>query len=187
MYDQIHIPNGDYAVEMDGVVHQFRVWLVQSGQLNGQRIVKHLGRDGTFRGFAFITRDGNLRIWNRFSSQSTSAHALAFERVMALLTDRSDDDGVSFQVRTRCAICNNYATDTDLTDDSVSVALCGNHSHIRDSNPGDGFLSEPRRSVSSVIADMGDDDEETVDPPTRPRRSRTPRVLMCENGTGHVR
>lgn len=192
MYEALHIPNGDYAVTLDGVDHQFRVWLVQQGQLAGTRIVKHRGTDGRFRGFAFITRDGNLRVWTRFASQATSAHALAFERVVTSLTEETFE-GVFYSIRRRCPICNNYVTDEESQEEAHNgshVALCGNHAHMRDSHTGDGYLSQPRRSVSTATPRFIDDDDEMVEPapsPTRARRLVTPRVLMCENGTGMVR
>lgn len=90
----VWIPNGDYTVSLNGVSFEFRIHLVERGQLAGKRIikVKHPGQP-IFTGFAFLTRSGGFSLWQRFRRDAQAPYVVAANALIhALSLDGSADN-----------------------------------------------------------------------------------------------
>lgn len=146
------VPNGDYTVTLNGVSFDFRIHLVQSGTLQGQRIikVKHPG-SSLYSGFAFVTRNGLFSLWRRFSHHAQAPYVIAATTLLDHITreseslarrrdeqiptarfanasvgDRVTMYGGSFIIRNlRCIHCNNAAPSS-----TNPYPLCADHAFI---------------------------------------------------------
>lgn len=136
------VRNGDYAVRMRGDVTvpadtediMLRIHLVQEGPLSGLRIIKvKPDASSVYRGFAFVTRNGDVQVWRRFESEIGSLHHRAAEHLVQILSEiglRSDTFGLGWlpmhdgdvyaRVNVfRCAFCNR-----PTAQQASSVYLC---------------------------------------------------------------
>lgn len=194
-FDAIHVPNGDFTVQYSRSQHdyvgqfKFRIHLVQSGTLAGQRIIKQ-EVNGTYRGFGFITRDGSFSLWQRFHRDANAPYveaAIYLIRGLAQINHENtsntsivfqcndsrmswdDEEGrsVAISAQHRCAMCNNLVGVNSL---SVSdpVALCRTHQHVTVTPMPDYTVPAYDDNIRMPIVDRSN-------------------LLMCELGTGEVR
>jgi hypothetical protein len=142
-WHQAGLPNGDYETTTANETFRYRLYLVQSGQLAGQRIVKVKHPDSNvYKGFAFLNRDGSISLWRRFADDAraqyvqVAAHLFQSLSDTAVMTDlrvasrtpfyvHSPIAGVAWVVglNVRCSVCN----ETCNGDRSVSSGLCAQH------------------------------------------------------------
>lgn len=195
-YDALHVPNGDFYVQFSPArsgelsTYKFRIHLVQSGTLAGQRIIKHQ-MNGTYRGFGFITREGGFSLWQRFQRDVNAPYveaAIYLIRALAAINhDDTSNSSITFQVHDqtmtwgdgdrdlrisaqhRCVMCNNLVAEGQMRDIDP-IALCRTHQHM----PVD--HSEPE-----LPDEIRYDDE--IRMPVVDESS----LLRCELGTGEVR
>lgn len=89
-WDAPEIPNGDWVIEHAGETFYFRTYLVTQGTLAGKRVVKR--RDGTrgiYKGFAFITRDGGLRMWRNHAHDEDAEYVRFMRRAIMKISDEN--------------------------------------------------------------------------------------------------
>lgn len=149
--DAPNIFNGDYTIN-DGSEHlSYKIHTVQSGTLQGKRIIKRLMGDGRYSGFAFVTTTGHVKVWRRFADDANrnekyivwANHLLYILREQVspeTMTQGSDGnamslggtiDGVQYEVQAsaRCRRCNRTLTNPSSIDSGIGPDCAG-----RDSN-----------------------------------------------------
>ena len=121
-----HIFNGIYTMD-DGNQHMtFRIHTVRRGNLEGKRIVKVQEGYLEFRGFAFVGRDGQLLVWQRYMADSARSERYIVWANLLLRTlnevvlpednvlhmDNADGGvgGMTIQVTRNCRRCNRLLT-----------------------------------------------------------------------------
>lgn len=139
------LPNGDYEVYVPSsdVRFFYRVYLVQQGQLAGQRIVKVKNPgSNVYKGFAFLTRGGGISLWRRFADDRNEQYVQVAAHVFAKLSESTSTtdlrvasrsplyvsaptNGTSWVVglNVHCSVCN----ETCNGDRSISSGLCAIH------------------------------------------------------------
>lgn len=63
--DQPLIRNGVYAVNAESTTLEFQLYTATQGSLVGKRLVKRMV-DGRWKAFGFLTKEGELRLWQRY-------------------------------------------------------------------------------------------------------------------------
>lgn len=132
--DAVHIPNGVYTVS-DGSEHlTYRIHTVRRGSLQGKRIIKRQLNYGEFKGFAFLTRTGHIKVWRSFyEDEAANERYIVWARLLLIaLNERFSDgysgedesfeftyaagDGYLIQASVYCRRCNRALTDpTSIT------------------------------------------------------------------------
>jgi len=212
-WNAINVPNGDFTVENSTVRFDFRIHLVQEGQLAGQRVLKIRGANARiYSGFATITRSGGMKLWRRFERDSGERYVFAAEVLLERL--RQLNSGVPPHISSsqhlegelhtegewtirfahRCSLCNEPA----LLGNDTPAPLCAVHIAL----PAPVLVPTtltvvpgPDPELEALLAEEEAIEREmrpTATAPRRPRRSRRPEgvpagVLLCQNGTGEVR
>lgn len=199
------IPNGDFLVtEPGGDSHDFRIHLVSTGQLEGQRILKRREPGSRiYGGFATITRSGHLKLWRRFEREAgepyVSSARILLEALRYLVSLEINTqsfqvndipytyEGTRITFRHRCQICNAAADLTEHSDPPTftPVPLCSNHITLPEPAP---LVHEPDPELEALLAEeeaiergAAENAQNliTLDPsrtaaPPRRRRSRRP-------------
>ena len=65
--DCLDILNGDYTLNNGSEHLTYRIHTVLRGPLEGNRILKIQQQYGEFKGFAFLTTSGRVKVWRRFA------------------------------------------------------------------------------------------------------------------------
>lgn len=186
MFEATSVPNGEWSIidSSTGIVkHEFRIWTVRRGRLAGSRIIKRRHADGIFRGFAFLTRSHQVRVWERFvQTEETAPHTMDLRVAIRFLLDSCDIRNAGtfdlyhivmdwrIHIMRTCPICN-----VQVIGDDASFPLCDNHARERDNH-------DPQEHEAA----MSEENEER-ELPRRPRARRSSGPLLCENGTGMIR
>jgi hypothetical protein len=110
--------NGSYTVSStrEDAEVMYLIYTVRSGPLSGQRVIKaRIG--GVWKGFAFLTRSGHMRLWRRFQERNDDfvEWLPAFGQLVNLFstepitTNRAGSNELSMEIYRndiRCRICN---------------------------------------------------------------------------------
>lgn len=128
--DESPIPNGVFTVN-DGTEHlTYRIHSVRNGRLRGQRVIKRQLAYGEFKAFAFLTRQGTVKVWRSFyEDEARNERYIAWARILVeALRERTQDaveadeipdfeftyasgNGYSIQASVLCRRCNRALTD----------------------------------------------------------------------------
>lgn len=118
-----NIFNGKYTVDAAGEHMVFEIATVRRGGLEGKRIVKYV-RGESKTGFAFLGRDGSLRVWRRYAGDRrweriiewgkvALEYAPAFSAVPQIggaPRIRIESNGWTIQLARKCRRCNRELT-----------------------------------------------------------------------------
>lgn len=195
-YDALHVPNGDYSVQFTPArsgelsTYKFRIHLVQSGALAGQRIIKYNQDGGIYRGFGFITREGGFSLWQRFqrdvnapyvtaaiyliralvsvNHENTSNTSINFQTLDQTMTWGDGERDLRISVQHRCTMCNNLVPEAQMRD-TDPIALCRTHQHVT-------IAPEPE-----IVNEAAYDDN--IRMPVVDESN----ILRCELGSGEIR
>lgn len=152
--------NGEYTVLAGDVRERFLIYTVQRGSLLNKRIIKRRTPEGYggWKGFAFLTRDGDMRLWRRFREDENEPYVLMAAELVRCLRDnrisiisnsRNSAAGVvdvavqggeltvRIEGRAQCRYCNRLAT--------LITGMCSRHT--RETSP----LAEPSSSAREAI------------------------------------
>ena len=202
------VPNGTYRLRRaySGTEFVYQVYLVLRGSLAGQRIIKFQRSDSDrfrsgFEGFAFLTRDGGMRVWRRFAGDVNEPYVQLFGRALAAslidmgaardaidgteLVVEFDDSSYFLSVERRCAVCNSV-----LDSHRRHGGFCEAHRHQStsvhsvDHSLGLSDLAEASRAAARGMRQMAVSVEGANGHEAMPRRRRP--LPMCELGTGEV-
>lgn len=147
---------------------QFLIYTVRTGPLSGQRVIK-ARMDSAWKGFAFLTRSGDVRLWRRFQSRSDLfvEWLPAFGQLLALFHNepvhQSSATATSAELQmtlrrlnVRCRICNRDITGRDRHN-GVHDSMCGGD-RWTPRNP----APQAEASLAEETAEAGDTDLQAV-------------------------
>lgn len=134
--DAVHILNGTYTIN-DGSQHlTFQVYTVRRGALQGKRIIKRQLQYSEFKGFAFLTRSGGIKVWrSHYEDEARNERYIVWARILVAALNENgrdghsteseyeftyaQDSGYQIQASVVCRRCNRALTDPT----SISIGI----------------------------------------------------------------
>lgn len=147
--EAVNILNGDYTLSSQGIHLSYKIHTVQRGPLEGKRIIKVMQGGGIYKGFAFLTATGHVKVWRRFADdENRNERYIVWSHVLLRilreqatptsvqgasnshpLGGTADGERWEVQIATRCRRCNRNLT----TPSSIDAGL-GPECATRESN-----------------------------------------------------
>lgn len=81
------IHNGEYEIILNNLAMRYLIYTPQTGPLAGMRVIKRRPSEApdTWKGFAFLGRDGTLVLWERFQQDRLLAYVARAKLLLAAL------------------------------------------------------------------------------------------------------
>lgn len=174
-----YIPNGTFTIGAGDTHWTFRIYTARRGPLQGKRIIKRLMQDGTYKGFAFVTRTGSVRVWRSYYEDEAAGEAYigASRLLLTALEGNYDRQSTewsgtyvsgnthySVQASTVCRVCNRQLTEPE------SIRLGIGPDCRRTPTPDTGYSTSDPRPPEDENNDSLEVDE--VDMPTAEQTRR---------------
>lgn len=168
--EAVNILNGDYTLSSQGMHLTYKIHTVQRGPLEGKRIIKIMQGGGVFKGFAFLTASGHVKVWRRFADdENRNERYIVWSHVLLRilreqatptsvqgasnnhpLGGTADGEQWEVQIATRCRRCNRNLTNPSSIDFGLGPECAARESDRTTAAPQHATLDEVAARVRSM-------------------------------------